>query len=677
MSYAVVFSVLSILSGAYGMSSLDAGKKFGVFSRYIFSLILGYTLQGFIVLVFALITKNLATAAWITLGISFLFAVTFRKKIFEYAKIPRFSLRPKVFLEYVFLVLITGTLLLLAYQSMIWIDGLPYGILKGWGDGAYHMDMIRVLAESEPFAPNHPIAGGTPLTYTFFVNFISALFLRMGASFSIAWHLPLFVYGIGIIAGLWNIGKAVLKKASPRIIFIILVLFGGGLGIFLSPLQASTTDQSSLWLQIAHPKYEYTHLDVRTGGKPAEGELDRNIVWITPAISFFSHQRSFMPGAALAFLFLSGIFVYWGTDTLWRWFAIPGLIPLSHLHTAVATGVFALVIFVTAFPFGALRSTNRKKELRGIYIPILVGLLLAAPQMLYLFSNSQAGSSLEPWFGWMTCSHNQSWITCDPNVTGTDTNALWFWIKNFGVLFVAWMAGFFFIKKIWKQKILLVAWGSGTILFVLGNMVKFQPWEFDNNKILFYWWFSSALLLAYGCEKILEKNRFGWKKQLSIFAIFFVCGTACISGTVDVYARTRIGIRPVINQTHFGYYGHDQDEIISFIRQNIPKNGIITSSSNANQFIPMTTGRSIYLGFSGWLWTQGREDTAEQRKRNIKIFLETGDPSVLCADGARYVYSDNSFKNEYPESLTEENAFQQTDAIYTGTSGTVYRLGCL
>jgi len=59
-------------------------------------------------------------------------------------------------------------------------------------------------------------------------------------------------------------------------------------------------------------------------------------VWIVPAISFFSHQRSFAAGAALASVIILGFIAYRGTKDLWRWAFVLGLVPLFHTHTFVA-----------------------------------------------------------------------------------------------------------------------------------------------------------------------------------------------------------------------------------------------------------------------------------------------------------------------------------------------------
>jgi len=37
------------------------------------------------------------------------------------------------------------------------------------------------------------------------------------------------------------------------------------------------------------------------------------------------------------------------------------------------------------------------------------------------------------------------------------------------------------------------------------------------------------------------------------------------------------------------------------------------SNNYADQFIPMLTGRKIYLGYTGWLWTQGNNEEINKR----------------------------------------------------------------
>lgn len=681
MGYTILFSLCSLAIGGALLQFLDFKKMLGGWSRFFFSLALGYTTQGFIALGIALLTKNLLVGGWVTLGYSVIFFIFTRRKTVPYLT-QNHTLKTLPLWERACLLLLAAIVILLSFQSMLWVDGFPYGILKGWGDGAYHMGMIHVLAQSDPFILQHPVAGGSPLTYTFFINFLSALLLHMGSSFQLSWYIPLFVYGVTLVAGLWALLASIIQTPAIRVACIVVILCGGGLGIILAPLHthATKTTLQNLWEHIQNPRYEYTHLDIRTGGKPQEKSYDKNIVWITPVISFFSHQRSFLPGAALALIFLTGASLYWNDfsrrgpphkNPFW-WFSLLGVMPLMHIHTTLAVAICAIVIY--AFHIRGFQIKN--------VVPVVLALCIALPQIFFLIPQlplahtQEESRTIVPWFGWMLCSHAIHWFTCDPAQTGGDTRWEWFLLKNFGVVFIAWVLSFFFIRTLQKRPFMGMLFITETILFILAHTLKFQPWEFDNNKILFYWWLCAIIVSGYLLEIALQKTSTRARPlrilTWSIIALFVFCGS--LSGAVDVLARVKLGTTPRINDSHFGYYGREIEGARSYI-QGLPSSSVIVASSYANQFIPITTGRALYLGFEGWLWSQGKGTLGKDRKHRIQAFLQTGDASFLCKDGASHIYVDSGLQQEYGLYI-QENSLEKLEELYKDQVGVLYTLPC-
>jgi len=99
----------------------------------------------------------------------------------------------------------------------------------------------------------------------------------------------------------------------------------------------------------------------------------------------------------------------------------------------------------------------------------------------------------------MMCTHNNNWYKCDQGVAGVDTNPFWFWTKNFGCVFWVWIitiCTYLFMKgknkDEFRSKIKPFIVPS-LVLFTITNVFLFQPWEFDNNKIIFYWWIFASI----------------------------------------------------------------------------------------------------------------------------------------------------------------------------------------
>jgi len=89
--------------------------------------------------------------------------------------------------------------LIILFQTLIFKDGFPIAILKGWGDIAYHLDIIKSLETSEPFELIQPIASDFPLTYPFLIDFLSAIFLKLGLSLGVSFHLPTAILLVSLI----------------------------------------------------------------------------------------------------------------------------------------------------------------------------------------------------------------------------------------------------------------------------------------------------------------------------------------------------------------------------------------------------------------------------------------------------------------------------------------------
>ncbi len=206
-------------------------------------------------------------------------------------------------------------------------------------------------------------------------------------------------------------------------------------------------------------------------------------------------------------------------------------------------------------------------------------------------------------------------------------------------------------------------------MFVLPNLFLFQPWEFDNNKIIFWWWVLAILLslnLFVEKGKLPEipndKSQISNKFQrsnskteiskklpsiLSRLALVIFVITSSFAGVIDAAYRLQSGLSIEKNERNFGYYGEEEIKISNWIKENTKPNDIFLTSTSPTQFVPMLSGRPIYLGFTGWLWTQGGDGVVQDRKSKINEFVFSGSTEKLCQDGVGYWLADRQFFREY------------------------------
>ena len=663
--------ILAFGVGAWCIRLLDRGRMLGGFETVSFSLFLGMIILGFSILGFSLAFHDVeagivagtllpaAALAWFHAQIRAACTDVFLKLRRDWQE-ARADISSSVF-SVAGYALLFALVTLIGIQAMRWdSQGFPQSSFMGWGDGAYHLDVVTYLATAKPFALQEPLASGAGFKYPFLIEFLSAVLVRIGASMDAAWHVPTMVAAIALVFGFWGLGRAALGSRKFGFLLAFLVLCGSGLGFVWLSGQIAHDVPALGWGQsivqnVMHPSFEYTHLDMRTGGKTAAQQSTANIAWIVPVVSFFAHQRTFVLGGAMGALFLYGWWLYRGKKEQWRWFALLGLLPLVHAHTFLALGIVAAVWFFTERAWSGLSDRNERTE---FIAAALVGGLIALPQVFYILHAPGADAHMfEPWFAWTMCTHNASWLACDPNMIGIDTNAVWFWLKNFGCIFAGWIVASFFV---WRARPEFRAWISASwALFAVGNLVKLQAWEFDNNKLLFWWWVLAILfslaLFAGGKRSEHSLSQQGAKQDASgrarslsaVFALVAFTFFSSCAGVVDVWARAQYGFQILPNVTQFGYYGSDERIVAGWIEGNTKPDDAFLTSSQPTQFIPMITGRGIYLGYHGWLWSHGFGSLVNARIAAIRSFLRTGDARTLCAAGVRYWLMDNDFANEF------------------------------
>jgi len=102
----------------------------------------------------------------------------------------------------------------------------------GWGDTAFHLNMIGRLKYADPFWLENVVISGQRLTYPFMVNLLSALYERLGFSKIVAWYIPISLCSISFFFLLCSLLKRLMFNNKSIIAVILIVFFGGGLGFY-------------------------------------------------------------------------------------------------------------------------------------------------------------------------------------------------------------------------------------------------------------------------------------------------------------------------------------------------------------------------------------------------------------------------------------------------------------
>ena len=255
-----------------------------------------------------------------------------------------------------------------------------------------------------------------------------------------------------------------------------------------------------------------------------------------PTIVSIVHQHTFHFGL---FLFLLALYLIKKYDFNNTWINITtilivGILPISHIHSFVAVGTFILVIL-----FNNFLKKDYKKTLK-VFILGFVSLIIAIPQLYLLLQNRLGGGFGNFRLGWMVGDGFGSANFASQHSIFSFSYLNFLWI-NFGLFLPALFIGLFFVLyKLFKRQNLLDTNNqyfliSGLALFFLVNIYQFQPWDFDNNKIIIYGIFFLAIFIISSIDDLfilIIKGRYF--RMLFILSLVIMMS---LSGLIDVYHR--------------------------------------------------------------------------------------------------------------------------------------------
>ncbi|MDQ2938341.1 MAG: hypothetical protein M3R67_12670, partial [Acidobacteriota bacterium] len=151
-------------------------------------------------------------------------------------------------LGYIVFYLIVAVILWHAFQrAMIDLpEGIYTGVRNNLGDLPFHLSVITSFAYGNNFLPEDPTYAGVRFTYPFLTDFVSAIFVRCGASLRQSMFIENFVVGLAFVGVVHRWALAMLRNRLAAILTPILVLLNGGLGWVM------------VWKEVSQSKNSFT-----------------------------------------------------------------------------------------------------------------------------------------------------------------------------------------------------------------------------------------------------------------------------------------------------------------------------------------------------------------------------------------------------------------------------------
>ncbi len=525
-------------------------------------------------------------------------------------------------------------------------DGIFTGGSQNLGDLPFHLGAIFSFVEVNNFPPVNPSFAGARFSYPFIADLLTAFAFKLGAGVRDAMFVQNLSWAISLVIVLerfvWKLTASRLAaRLAPPLLF-----FSGGLG-FIWFLGDYWSQSKGFFDFLWHLPKDYT--------------IGDGFRWGNSMVVLFMTQRSLLLGMPLTLIVLGFLWKRFATENTeeagnriapspnppvplsprlpfstqaFVTGLLAGLLPLIHLHSLAVLFVVGFFLFIL------------KPEKWVTWISFAVGVaVVAVPELIWSVSGSASETS--KFFGW-----HFGWDKGEQNFVT-------FWFTNTGIFVPILLAGTYLIamhqkaearegtseglpqsriaakKKQAKENrrqhddadsahtthhSALLFLLPFAFLFLVSNVAKLAPWEWDNIKVLIYWFVGSIPFAALAIA-------FMWKKESGLWK---VCASVCFvaliaSGALDVW-------RVVSGQINYKVFDSDAVEIAEQIERRVPANSMFLNAPTYNTAIVLT-GRQSVMRYPGHLGSHGIDYST--RESDVKRIYQGGSDAIALMEKYR------------------------------------------
>jgi hypothetical protein len=509
--------------------------------------------------------------------------------------------------------------------------GLFVGTAIVWADWVVHLGLSAVFAYREPgdWLAQNPLFLGQPMQYHFAVNLISGLLLRLGLGYQAAFIIPSIIASLAFIVVLFFFYRHILKRPSYAFFAVSFFFLNGGLGILI--YLRYLADPSGI-----EPPDSATNL------------TSHGIHWISILVSEIFPQRALLLGLCLTLPFL--FVVYRWVETHFRGIAAwHGVLLGAGSSFLLLVHAHSYMVFV--FLCGVLFAYSARHIKHWLFIGF--GAALTVVPLYLLLMRGGVGHGFFEWYpGWMANPKEK------PSV-GFFT----FWFLNWG---------FFLPIAIWGTLRLrlyrnpLVVGGFG--LFIIVNLVKIQPWIWDNTKVLTW----AHLLL---CIPVAAYLGYLWEHRGKIGIA--AKSLAAVLGIVIVASGGFDAWRLAAGRHDYMLFSRQELTLANRLRDISVVNDVVLNGFDHHHWVTLT-GRQQLMSYPGWLSSWGIDPQA--REQDVRLIYRGDSAAQRLIDRyyIRYIVigpkerelispvNEDYFRDRYPVVLQEGNT-----KVYCVTRGKI------
>ena len=542
-----------------------------------------------------------------------------------------------------------------------------------YGDLPMHLSFITGLV-GKKFPADYPFYPGARLSYPFLTDSLSSTFYLLGCSLQAAAIIPAVLMMALCYMGVIVLGRDMTGGKRTALLAAALFFLNGGLG-FLYDFDLAggtwTADQDAPFLVQAGQTVSgwfstvsdrISHILTGYYKTPTNQPDPNNLRWSNVICDMMVPQRTLLGGWCMVipcFYLLNTEFRPRMRDPENRGRGLvllgiwAGALPLIHTHSFLALGLASLGAMCYDLIHGDPTALAERRPRWKILVKYLafagIASALAAPQ---LFCFTFAQTFREESHSFITFQFN--WVN-NPGGQGMRDLYLWFYIKNIGLPVLALIAAAF-SKKPRNRRIFAMV----IPIILAAEFIRFQPNEYDNNKLFYLAWLLCCMIVADWCSDL-------WKRLEGFSGRRFLAAAAAV---VTFLSAGLTIWRECVSD--YVAYSADAVEAGEYVRENTPEEAVfITGTQHLNPVLSIA-GRQIVCGPDLWLYWHGFDTT--ERKEELEAFYEDPEehPEVPAKYGAEYVWVSSYERNSY--TVDTEGLETIAAKVFENGEACVYRL---
>lgn len=511
------------------------------------------------------------------------------------------------------------------------VDGTLHVGQSTYGDLCMHLSIATSLRGSA-LPADYNILPGTTLGYPILTDATATTMLLFGASIQAAMIVPAAVMSALVYCGYLIFAREVTRNTPAAVVAAVLLFFNGGLG-FLYDFDLSGHDFSKI-------------TEIFTGYyKTPANQPEYNLRWSNLVCDLLLPQRTFLGGWTLllpALYFARSALRRHETRDYLLATLFASALPMVHTHSFAALGLYCAGSCVYQF---VADPENRRKLVRGAGMFLGLTLVCALPQVI---SSTLKQATREGFvhlhFNWVNYT-DEGFVDFYP----------WFWAKNIGLPLLAMICALLE----WKKRDRMDFVGAACI-FVVAELVLFQPLDYDNNKLFYIWYL--LMLPAAGSACVGVWRRLRGTRSRALLAALFLAGST-ISGALSI-ARECV--------SDYQLFSAADVAVAEYIEENTDPDDMFLTGLHHNNPVYALAGRDVVCGPSLFLYWHGLDYMSrDARVRAFYADLENN-LDLLREYNVKYIVSGSA--ERYELNSNEEALDALFELIYDEMGTKIYRV---